>query len=52
MNYASRKTKLKALFVRDELWDIVNGPRTQEVKNYWNKSNKTELDTACLCNHT
>lgn len=40
MNYASWKTKLKALLVRDELWDIVNGPRTQEFINEWNKSNK------------
>lgn len=40
MNYASWKTKLKALSVRDELWNIVNEPRTQEVINEWNKSNK------------
>lgn len=52
MNYASWKTKLKALSVRDELWDIVNGPRTKEVINEWNKSNKKELATALLCNHT
>lgn len=52
MSYASWKTKLKALLVRDELWDVVNEPRTQEVTNEWNKSNKKELDTALLCNHT
>lgn len=43
---------MKALLVRDELWDIVNGPRTQEVTIEWNKSNKKELITAFLCNHT
>lgn len=40
---AAWKTKLKALWIRDELWGIVKKPRPKEVTNEWKKSNNKAL---------
>lgn len=38
-SYAAWKTKLKSLWIIDELCGIVKKPRPKEVTNEWKKSN-------------
>lgn len=40
-SYAAWKTKLKALWVRNELWGIVKKPRPKEVTNEMSERNQT-----------
>lgn len=38
-NFASWKTKLKALLVQDELWDVINTRKPDPVTDTWRKKN-------------
>lgn len=38
-NYSFWKTKMKAMLIKDELWDIVTEPKPQEVTSVWKKTN-------------
>lgn len=42
-NFASWKAKLKALLVRDELWDVVNTRKPDPVTDTWKKKNNKAM---------
>uniref|UniRef100_A0A5S6QRC7 DUF4219 domain-containing protein n=1 Tax=Trichuris muris TaxID=70415 RepID=A0A5S6QRC7_TRIMR len=42
-NYMYWRTKLKAILIRDELWDVVSVPKTEEPMEAWSKLNNMAM---------
>ncbi|EFN68697.1 Retrovirus-related Pol polyprotein from transposon TNT 1-94, partial [Camponotus floridanus] len=45
-NYVFWKTKVRAILVRDDLWDVVNEPKPVQLNDAWTKRNNKAM--ACI----
>lgn len=45
-NYVFWKTKVRAILVRNDLWDVVNEPKPVQVNDVWMKRNNKAM--ACI----
>lgn len=45
-NYVFCKTKVRAILVRDDLWDVVSEPKLEELIDTWKKRNNKAM--ACI----